>query len=87
MKLRVNFDTHGALVKLQREGGHASMDALLQSLLREAGDDEDAHGGSSDEESASEDEDPRPFSFRWFERDLKARKYFCGLGEDAFDWL
>jgi hypothetical protein len=30
---------------------------------------------------------PRPFSFCWFELDLKARECFCGLGEGAFDWL
>ena len=53
----------------------------------EAGVDEDAQGGSSDEESASEDGDARPFSFRWFVGDPKARKYFCGLGEGAFNWL
>lgn len=63
------------------------MDALLLQLLQDASGVEDDDGGSADEGSASEDEDPRPFSFRWFELDLKAREYFCGLGEDAFDWL
>ncbi len=56
-------------------------------MLGDAGEDEEAQGSSSDEQSASEDEHLRPFSFAWFAHDLKARAYFCGLKEGAFTWL
>jgi len=85
--IRCDAQTKQLLLHLKREHGDTSMDAVLRRLLGEAAVDEEAEGGSAEEESASEDEDLRPFSFRWFELDLKAREYFCGLGEGAFDWL
>lgn len=62
------------------------MDEAIQHLRQHVA----AHvhaSSSSHEENRLRDVDVRLFSASWFSREEEARQYFCGLSNDAFEWL
>ncbi len=70
--------------------GARKHDAAMNELLDLAQQEQNSRSSSgSDIEGApsSSGPDPEKFSFAWFEDDEQARKYFCGLPTNAFNWL
>ena len=59
---------------------YAVITHMRQQLQGRANNDDSASDSSSSEEL-------RKFSFDWFSKHFKARQYFLGLDDDAFEWL
>lgn len=82
--IQVTPATRGWLKQYKREHKLNSMDAVIihmrQQLQGRANNDDSASESSSSEEL-------RKFSHEWFSKHNKARQYFLGLHDDAFEWL
>lgn len=61
-------------------------DALLflKNMVDNQGED---HSSASEDDNKPDGDAPRMFSTKWFSDDKKARKYYCGLKDDAFNWI
>ena len=80
----ITTETRKWLKRYKRYHKLKSMDAVIthmrQQLQDRANNDDSASDSSSSEEL-------RKFSFDWFSKHSKARQYFLGLDDDAFEWL
>ena len=85
--VRVSADTHSFLKRYKRDNNLSSLDEAIQHLRQHVAANAHASSSSSHEENRLHDVDVRLFSALWFSREEEARQYFCGLSNDAFDWL
>jgi hypothetical protein len=85
--VRVSADTHSFLKRYKRDNNLSSLDEAIQHLHQQVVGNAHASFSSSQEENRLIVADAPLFSAAWFSREEKARKYFCGLSDDAFEWL